>query len=158
MRTQPTSTSGRRVAALVVCMLLLGAASVGFDAATAHAATIGRQDVLRSPQHFPVEFAGRAYAIGKPIPAGHVVLRRRVALADGERRTVRFSCPRGTVAIEPALPEFSAITFVVRDLSQYRRPTSRFHVAALRAPTAADGVLARGRIYVLCGPPAGARR
>jgi hypothetical protein len=41
MRSQPTSTSGRRLAALVVCMLLLGAASAGFDAVLAHAATIG---------------------------------------------------------------------------------------------------------------------
>ncbi len=39
MRSQPASTSGRRLAALVVCMLLLGAASAGFDAVLAHAAT-----------------------------------------------------------------------------------------------------------------------
>jgi hypothetical protein len=43
MRTQPTATSGRRLLALVVGALLLGAASVGVDAATGHAATIGRQ-------------------------------------------------------------------------------------------------------------------
>jgi hypothetical protein len=41
MRSQPTRTPGRRVVALVIGALLLGAASVGLDAATAHAATSG---------------------------------------------------------------------------------------------------------------------
>jgi hypothetical protein len=49
MRSEPTVTPARRLLALVVCALLLGAASVGFDAATAHAATIGPQRVLRAP-------------------------------------------------------------------------------------------------------------
>src|SRR4051794_19722628 len=152
MRSQPASTSGRRLAALVVCMLLLGAASAGFDAVLAHAATIGPQDTIRPPQRFPVEFAGRAYDIGAPIPAGHVVLRRRVALRDGERRTMRFRCPAGTIVAGPALPESSPITFVVRDLAQYRHRGRRFRLAALRAPTAVAGTVARGRIYLLCAP------
>jgi hypothetical protein len=76
MRSQPTSTSGRRLLALVSGALLLGVASVGFDAATAHAATIGLQDAIHAPSRFPVEFAGRAYTVGQPIPRGHVVNRR----------------------------------------------------------------------------------
>jgi hypothetical protein len=36
MRSRPSPTSGRHVLALVVCMLLLGAVSVGFDAVTTH--------------------------------------------------------------------------------------------------------------------------
>jgi hypothetical protein len=152
MRTQPTPTSGRRLFALVVCMLLLGAASVGFDAATAHAATIGRQDVLRPPRVFPLEFGGRAYQQGQPIPRGHVVLRRRVALAAGEKRVVHFTCPRRTVNLCPAIPEASPITFVVRDISQYHPPRRRFHLSVLRSPLATAGTLARGHVYVLCGP------
>ncbi|MCW2985181.1 MAG: hypothetical protein JWR63_2751, partial [Conexibacter sp.] len=117
MRSTPSPTSGRRLLALVVCALLLGAASVGLDAVTAHAATIGPQETLRPPRAFPVEFGGRAWTQGHPIPAGHVVLRRRIALADREKRVVRFTCPAGMVALGPALPEGSAITFVVRDLA-----------------------------------------
>jgi hypothetical protein len=36
MRSQPSVTSGRRLLVLVVCMLLLGAASAGFDPMTTH--------------------------------------------------------------------------------------------------------------------------
>lgn len=42
MRSEPHSTSGRRVVALVICALLLGAASVGVDAATARGATVAQ--------------------------------------------------------------------------------------------------------------------
>jgi hypothetical protein len=51
MRTQPRSTTpGRRVALLVAAALLLGAGSVAFDAATAHAAvSIGPQESMRPP-------------------------------------------------------------------------------------------------------------
>jgi hypothetical protein len=153
MRSQPTPTSGRRLLALVIAALLLGGASVGLDAATAHAATIGPQETIRPPRVFPVEFGGRAYTQGDPIPAGHLVLRRRVALAAHERRTVRFTCPRGMVSLGPALPELSPISFVVRDLSQYHPPRRRFHLTALRAPHLAPDTIARGRIYLLCGPP-----
>ena len=38
MRSEPTVTTARRVLALVICALLLGAASVGVDAVTGHAA------------------------------------------------------------------------------------------------------------------------
>jgi hypothetical protein len=41
MSPQPARTSGRRVLALVACMLALGGASVGLDAATAHGAHAG---------------------------------------------------------------------------------------------------------------------
>ena len=40
MKTQTNPTTGRRLATLVACALLLGAASVGLDAATSHAATL----------------------------------------------------------------------------------------------------------------------
>jgi hypothetical protein len=36
MRSEPTTTPVRRVVALVACALVLGAASVGLDAVTAH--------------------------------------------------------------------------------------------------------------------------
>lgn len=55
MRSQPSVTPVRRLAALVVCALLLGAASIAFDAATAHAATIGRQKTSRAPATFPID-------------------------------------------------------------------------------------------------------
>jgi hypothetical protein len=45
MRPQPASTSGRRVLALVLCMLALGGVSVGLDAATAHGAGVASSAV-----------------------------------------------------------------------------------------------------------------
>lgn len=151
MRSQTTPTSGRRLAALVIAALLLGAASVGFDAATARAATIGRQETLRPPSHQPVEFAGRRYRMGAPIPRGHVVLRRRVTVRVGEEPRVTFTCPRKTVALSPAASEDTDLGFTVRNTKQYQHPRRVFALYAV-AFTDATGGEAHGRLYLLCGP------
>jgi hypothetical protein len=154
MRSEPHVTQGRRLFALVVCALLLGAASVGLDAATAHAATVGRQVTVGPPARFPIDFAGRAWSRGQTIPAGYAMLRRRVAMKAGERRrTVYFTCPAGTVAFEPGLPDVSAIGINVRDVFQYHHPRRRFRLAVWPAPAEQlRGPVARGPVYFLCGP------
>jgi hypothetical protein len=143
--THPSRLSGRHVLVLVIAMLLLGVAS-------ARAATIDPQEVLRPPHHLPVEFGGRKFKIGHPIPRGHVVLRRRVTLEEGEKREVTFLCPAGKKVVGPAIPEPSAVTFNVFDLDQYHPPRRRFHFQIERSPQAVAGQTARGRIYVLCRP------
>jgi hypothetical protein len=143
--SQPSRLSGRHVLILVIAMLLLGAAS-------ARAATIGPQEVLRPPHHLPVEFGGRKFKIGHPIPRGHVVLRRRITLQEGEKREVSFICPVRKKVIGPAIPEPSAITFNVFDVAQYHPARRRFHLQIERSPQAVAGQTARGRIYLLCGP------
>jgi hypothetical protein len=49
MRSEPTVTPARRLLALVICALLLGAASVGLDAVTGHAATAGPSSAVHAP-------------------------------------------------------------------------------------------------------------
>jgi hypothetical protein len=49
MRSEPTVTPGRRLLALVICALLLGAASVGVDAVTGHAATGAPSSAVHAP-------------------------------------------------------------------------------------------------------------
>jgi hypothetical protein len=80
MRTQPRSTiPGRRVALLVAAALLLGAGSVAFDAATAHAAgSIVAQETIRpylyeTPNRFIVGsvFRGRPVVVKVHDRSGH---------------------------------------------------------------------------------------
>jgi hypothetical protein len=154
MRSQPSSTPGRRVLALVVGALLLGAISVGVDAATARGATIGPQAVLRPPARFPVDFAGRRYRLHGQIPKGFAVVHRLVRMRVGERpQPLRFTCPRRLVALEPGLKDPSEIGFQVDDLSQYRHPARVFRLRVYPAPARfVKGDMAGGRAYVLCGP------
>jgi hypothetical protein len=156
MRTQPSQIPARRVLILVVAALLLGAVSVGLDAATSHAATpaIGRQETLRSPTRFPIDFPGRRYEQGATIPRRNAVLRRRVHLPrDSGRRAVRFTCPRGMVALTPGLNDPSEVGIEVTDLGQYKHPRRVFRLWIKPAPARfVKGPTADARVYVLCGP------
>jgi hypothetical protein len=152
MRSEPHVTPARRLLVLVICALLLGAASVGLDAATAHAATIGPQSILRAPATFPVEFGGRAWDLGDRMPRGYAVVRRTITMARGERRKgVRYTCPRGTVAVQPAVPEWGRVGLNVRDTSQYRHPRRTFRFSVWPSPNLKAGSTT-SPVYVLCGP------
>jgi hypothetical protein len=152
MRTRPSSTPGRRVLALVVGALLLGAASVGLDAATAHAADIGRQQAGRAPQRFPTDIPG-GYHRGARIPRGYVLLSRRVRMRPNEGwAPVRFTCPAGVRALSPGLNDPSELTIRI-DPAQYRGRHRRFRVDVRPAPPQfVHGSVASGRVYLVCGP------
>ena len=154
MRSQPSSTPGRRVLALVIGALLLGAVSVGVDAATARAASIGPQSTLRPPATFPVDFAGRRYRLHGRIPKGFAVVSRLVRMRVGERpQPLRFTCPRRLVALSPGLRDPSELGFSVDDVSQYRHPGRVFRLSVWPAPARfVQGDIASGRAYLLCGP------
>jgi hypothetical protein len=141
------------VALVSACALALGAASVAVDAATADAATVGPQVVLRPPASQPIEFAGRRYRQGEPIPRGHAIVRRSIVMAPKEARIrTPFTCPRGLYVITPGYPESSEVFFEV-DVAQYDTPRRRFVLGVRPAPAAfIDGPTANGSLYVLCGP------
>jgi hypothetical protein len=152
MRSEPTITPARRLLALVLCALLLGAASVGFDAVTAHAATIGPQSALRAPATFPIDFGGREWDQGGRIPRGFAVLRRTITMRRDERpKGVHYTCPRRTVAFQPGVPEWGHIGVNVHDLGQYNHPGRRFHFSINPAPMLKADTT-RSPVYVLCGP------
>jgi hypothetical protein len=149
-------SAARRVAAVTACTVLLGSAGVAFAPATAGAATIGPQVVLRPPAPQPIEFVGRRYKQGQPIPKGHAIVRRAVTMAPREPRArTRFSCPRGLYVITPGVPESSEVFFELDnvEVAQYRSPHRAFVLGVRPAPPQfIDGPTANGSLYVLCGP------
>ncbi len=145
------TTSPRRLAAVVSAALAAGLAAAAWDAATAHAATIGPQERVQSSR-FAVEFPGRRYRKGGPVPRGHVVVRRRVALGAREApvRTA-LVCPTGTYAHSPSLSEPAELGIRVEDVSQYRRKVRRFRLQVYASPLV-ERPTATGRVYLLCRP------
>jgi hypothetical protein len=151
MPTRPTPTRGRRVVAVAVAALLLGAASAGLDAVTAHAAAVGAQDVMGPPKRFPADIPG-GYRRGALIPRGFVLLSRRVRMRPDEGwAPVRFTCPAGVRALAPGLNDPSELTFQIAG-TQYRSARRRFVVDVHPAPAGfVHGRYASGRVYLVCG-------
>jgi hypothetical protein len=71
-----------------------------------------------------------------------------------KRRALRFRCPRKTVALQPRLNDPSDIGIAITDVGQYRHPTRTFRLVVFPAPAdlVKGGPVARGRVYLLCGP------
>jgi hypothetical protein len=142
----------RRVAALAGCALALGGASVAFDAATAHGAVIGAQETLRPPARQPIDFPGRPYREGAPIPRGPVIVRRRVDMQPGERAgKLTFTCPVGFYGLTPGLAGVSEIGIAI-DVRAYRRVHRRWTFRIYPAPRQfVKGPTADADVYLMCG-------
>jgi hypothetical protein len=147
MRTRPSSIPLRPLIAVVVIALLLGAAS----AVTARAASVGPQQSAHAPETFPAAIAG-GFAAGAAIPAGDVLLSRRVTMQPGESwRTVTFTCPAGIRALAPGLTDPSELTMAVA-ADQYRRPRRRFRLRVRPAPARfVSEPTASGTVFLVCG-------
>src|SRR4051812_20724665 len=122
-----------RLAALALAGALLCAAPAAADTTT----TLGPGD--RSP----VVIAGSGVQRGDRLAPGQLLLRRITSVQRGERRTIRITCPEGTVHGGLGLFEEARIGFAARN----RYPGKRTAVVEV-FPT--RGVDAKGSIFALC--------
>src|SRR3954466_605039 len=102
---------------------------------------------LRPGDRSPVVIAGSGLQRGERLAAGQALLRRLTSVARGERRTIRITCPEGTVHGGLGLFEEARIGFAARN----RYPGRRTAVVDV-FPT--RGVAAKGSIFALCVTPA----
>jgi hypothetical protein len=136
---------------LLIAVLLAAALVAATAPGWARAATISSQAELRPPKRFPVAMAG-GYQQGKRIPRGHVLLRRSVAVATDERVTVRFRCPGRRTIRTIGLNDPGDVGIQLPRSQRHYDRHRRVRLIAYASPNLDPGEVARGRVYVLCGP------
>jgi hypothetical protein len=102
--------------------------------------------ILRPPDRSPLVIAGSGVQRGDQLSGGQLLLRRMTTIQAGQRRTIRITCPEGTVHGGLGLFEEARIGFAARN----RYPGKRTAVVEV-FPT--RGVAARGSIFALCVSP-----
>src|SRR4051794_27664832 len=126
--------------------LRLAAAGLGCALLCAAPAAADTTTTLGPGDRSPVVIAGSGVQRGDRLAAGQELLRRVTSVARGERRTIRITCPEGTVHGGLAMFEISNIGFAARNRYPGKR-TAVLDVFPLR------GRDARGSIFALCVTP-----
>jgi len=131
---------------LTVLAALAVAAAPAPDPAAA--ATIGPPKVLKAGQRLPIDFT-TGLRRGRPIPRGHEVISRSVALAPRESTPLTMRCRSSAPRIRTlGLPESGPIGFQLIRPIPYggrRQVTVRVYLAPDDRETGA-----RGTAYVVC--------
>ena len=102
---------------------------------------------LAPPSRSPLVIPGTGVKRGDALRPGQLLLRRLVAVKQGERRTLRLTCPDGKVHAGLGLFDLTRIGFVARN----RYPGKRTAVVEAFSLRGRD---ARGSLFALCVTPA----
>jgi hypothetical protein len=140
-----------RIALRTACLSLLTASALAAlpgGAGTATAATIGPPKVLKAGQKLPIDFT-TGLRRGRPIPRGHEVISRSVALGPRESSRLTMRCRSSAPRIRTlGFPESGPLGFrLIRPIPYGGR--RQVTVQVYLAPDVRDAG-ARGTAYVVC--------
>ena len=137
-----------RTALRTASLALLSAAAVALVPGAAQAATVGPPEVLRAGQKLPIDFT-TGLRRGRPIPRGHEVISRTVALGPRETAELTMRCRSTAPRIRTlGFPDPSALGFLLvapRPYAGRRQVRIRVYLAP---DVREEG--GRGVAYVVC--------